>query len=296
MADNEGESVAMASSSAQNETEEDMRARHRKEVKDLAGRTTSLKKSVGKGASSAKKKKEVLEEIAKLEQELESRHESELNALLASSSSLSKPDEQPIAEPDADLESRMDNLQVSPDAPSASESRSKKPNRQQLRKEKKQAKFEEDRAQALKEAADAPNLREVEDAAISKALQPMGLTIKHIMPDGHCLYNAISDQMAWRREDSAVPAADMRRTAASYLRTHQDAFAPFLLSDEGEMMTEGEFQQYCDDIEQKPVWGGQLEIQAISAALSRPIHVVQMNQPVMVIGEEFASFEPLIIS
>ncbi|TPX49452.1 hypothetical protein SeLEV6574_g01447 [Synchytrium endobioticum] len=278
-----------------NETEDLIRARHRREAKELGGKTTALKKSVGKGAATAQKKKEVMDEIARLEHDMDARHQAEMRAFQAIP-------KEARGSSHADLESRMDGLHVTGPsttpaaAPLDEVPKPKKPNRQQLRKERKKAQLEEDRQRALEEAANVPNMRAVEDDAISKLLEPFGLAIKHIIPDGHCLYNAISDQMSWRSDEPPIPSSEMRRLAASYMRKNGDQFMPFLVNDDGDIMTQDQFQKYCNDIEQTPMWGGQLEIQAISKALSRPIHVIQMNQPVLKIGDDAASQEPLIIS
>ena len=66
MADDEDQQELHETTPSTVETEEELYSRHRKEVRELAGKITSMKKSVGKGAASAKKKKEIMEEIAKL--------------------------------------------------------------------------------------------------------------------------------------------------------------------------------------------------------------------------------------
>ena len=53
--------------------------RHRKEKKDLQAKIQHIKKSASKGDK--KKKKEVSDEITRLENEMKSRHEEEIKAL-----------------------------------------------------------------------------------------------------------------------------------------------------------------------------------------------------------------------
>ena len=60
---------------ANNESREDMEARHRKEIKDLTAKTTAMKKTATKGEK--RKKKEILAEIAILEANLKAKHEEE---------------------------------------------------------------------------------------------------------------------------------------------------------------------------------------------------------------------------
>ena len=67
----------------------------------------------------------------------------------------------------------------------------------------------------------------------------------------------------------------LRKLAASYLRSHQDDFAPFFLTDAGELMTEAQFEKHCADIEGTATWGGQAELRALSHALKRQIVVYQ---------------------
>jgi OTU domain-containing protein 6 len=49
--------------------------------------------------------------------------------------------------------------------------------------------------EAEKEAAGQVNMNEVERKAIEELAQVMGVTIKDITADGHCLYNAVADQL-----------------------------------------------------------------------------------------------------
>ena len=43
------------------------------------------------------------------------------------------------------------------------------------------------------------------------------------------------------------------------------------------------------------MWGGQFEIQALSQALERPIHILQTGSPLLIIGQEFTT-EPVFLS
>lgn len=59
------------------ETEEELRARHRRESKDLVTKTTAMKKQATKGEK--KKRKEINKKIETLENEMKLRHRDELN-------------------------------------------------------------------------------------------------------------------------------------------------------------------------------------------------------------------------
>src|SRR5436190_23950942 len=69
------------------ETFEELTLRHKKELKDLNAKTTALKKTATKGDK--KRKKEVQNEIAKLEAELHKRQEEEVKKQPSNKSELS---------------------------------------------------------------------------------------------------------------------------------------------------------------------------------------------------------------
>ena len=59
-----------------------------------------------------------------------------------------------------------------------------------------------------------------------------------------------------------------------------------------------DFEKYCEKVESitQSVWGGQLEINAISAALKLPIDVFSADSPVVTMGKEADSKKKLRIS
>ncbi|KAJ3055141.1 OTU domain-containing protein 6B [Rhizophlyctis rosea] len=276
------------------ETLEDVQARHRKEVKELTAKTTTLKKSVGKGAGDKKKKKEITEQIALMEAELSKRHEQELAAAeQQTTESLAQEEgpEQPEAE---DASAALEDLSIS-SSPAPQQGGKKKPNRQKLRKERKAQQFEEMRRQAEEEAANTENTKEIEDAAIAKLIEPLALSIKQIPPDGHCLYNAVAHQLSLHDQSDSKSYKELRHIAAEYMRKNPDDFMPFLVNNQGDCYNDAEYKQYCNTVEETALWGGQLEIQALSKALGRPIHIVQMGSPVLKVGEDLAG-QPLTVS
>ncbi|KAI9193736.1 uncharacterized protein BJ171DRAFT_524371 [Polychytrium aggregatum] len=304
------------------ETLDDMLVRHRLEAKALTAQVMALKKTVSKGASDKKKKKEVMDQIAQMEAELSKRHDEERarkeaeetgeakatsesdDPLSTEADSKAEPTEAEAVVQEADgqiqeLDAQVQKLGLG-DAkattePSQAPSGPKK-NRQKLRKEKKAAAMNEMRKQAELEASQVVNMREVEDSAIGALLKPMNLRIKEIIPDGHCLYNAIAHQLNLSQSDEDMTYKDVRGIAASYMRTNIDDFLPFLTSDSGDMMSPDEYESYCSSVERTAAWGGQLEIRAISSSLRREIDVVQMGSPVIKIGEEYRDSSPLKIS
>ncbi|KAL1915720.1 uncharacterized protein VTP21DRAFT_6479 [Calcarisporiella thermophila] len=284
------------------ETLEELEARHRKELKELTAHITGLKKTATKGDK--KKKKEVQAEIALLEASLRDRHQKELNELQARTENqqISKTENEDSV---VDTVKQLNSMNLQEDKDGTIEEqfdqqpqavKKKKPNRQQLRKERKAAKLVEMREQAEKEASGQVNMQEIENSAIRDLLAVMSLELKEITPDGHCLYNAISDQLKTRHATS-VSYKELRQKAAEYLREHPDDFIPFLYNSNGDMYTSEDFVKYCNEIENTASWGGQLEILALSKAYQVPIHVVQMGSPMVKIGEEeFPDKAPLLLS
>ncbi|KAJ3075073.1 OTU domain-containing protein 6B [Podochytrium sp. JEL0797] len=259
---------------------DDLLAKHRKEAKELQGTITGMKKSVG---SDKKKKKELPDQIAALEVSLKQRQAAEVAALQA---------EQEEANPVVEEEEQPDIESLSIAEPAMI---TKKPNRQQQRKARKAANFEEERQKALLEAAGSVNMRQVEEDSIAGLLTSMKLRVKQVVADGHCLYNAMSDQHALVSQREPLGYAHYRKQAATFMRAHPDEFMPFLATDDGDIMSEEQYEQYCCNVEASATWGGQLEIKAMTMALKRPVHIVQMGTPVVKVGEEFEG-EPLMLS
>lgn len=52
--------------------------------------------------------------------------------------------------------------------------------------------------EAEKEAAGQVNINEIERQAIEELAQVMGVAVKEVTADGHCLYNAVADQLSQR--------------------------------------------------------------------------------------------------
>ncbi|KAJ3155550.1 OTU domain-containing protein 6B [Geranomyces variabilis] len=284
---------------------EDQQARHRKEIKDLTGKITALKKTVG---GNKQKKKDVQTQAARMERELSERQARETAELLAqlepAAASATAAIEatnvtaaNTIAEAEVTgLADGVEALDVGAGAAGeAGGERKKRPNKAQLRKQRKIEEFEAMRRAAAEEAANSVNTKEVEDEAIAELLAPMNLRVKQIPPDGHCMYSAIADQLGVHAGDHTKTYKEMRILAAGFLRSHPDDFIPFLVNSNGDMFTNEEFALYCNEVEGSAAWGGQTELQALARALGRPIHIVQAGTPTLVVGEQFTS-EPLFVS
>ncbi|KAG2187345.1 hypothetical protein INT44_005031 [Umbelopsis vinacea] len=299
------------------ETLDEMLTRHRKEIRQLNAETTALKKTATKGEK--KKKKEVLTQIAVMESEMNKRHEEELrqHQRVAGDPANVEPEQEDELDDGISLD-RLNELTIeeglaAPTAtpnPSDSQGR-KKPNRQKQRKERKEAQIQKMREEADKEAEGQVDRGQLESEAINELLVPMRLRVSEVcslwflltlslidtfLPIRgfiFSLYNAVSDQLAARYKVKAN-YKELRKEAADYIRGHPDDFIPFLYKDDGGMYTNDDLNQYCDELENTAVWGGQLEILALSKTRKVPFHIIQMGSPVLKISDdEFPSNPPI---
>ncbi|KAF9424994.1 OTU domain-containing protein 6A [Podila epigama] len=304
------------------ESHEALKARHKKEQKDLQAVVTGLKKTATKGDK--KKKKEVLAEIASLEQGLKKKQDQEAkewiqkngdpsadasrNAGTASAANEGGQVEA-VEEEEDDFDPNdipIDHLTIEPEpAKKAKQPQQqqqqqggggKKPNRQKARKDRKAQALKELQDEAEKEAAGQVNMNEVERKAIEELAQAMSVVVKEVTADGHCLYNSIADQLA-QRYQKQTSVKDLRHDTAEYMRKHADDFLPFLTNKHGDMMSNEDFETYCTDLETTAVWGGQPELLALSQVHKVPIWVVQMGSPtVKLSADAYPSKSPLIVS
>ena len=122
------------------------------------------------------------------------------------------------------------------------------------------------------------------------------IALLQINPDGHCLFSAIADQLALLGLISPDKARYdvVRVAAANYIYTHADEFLPFLPSADGDadfsagatgLMNPKQFEEYCKAIQNTAVWGGEPEILALSRVYNVPIHVIQADQPNIVVHD-----------
>jgi len=144
--------------------------------------------------------------------------------------------------------------------------------------------------------ADAKLEREAreEERIITQTCDELGVKMFEINPDGHCLFSAVADQLSIL---GVVPSAGVsyvltRNAASEYLHAHPDDFLPFLPSASGEdgtgatsdgLMSPKEYEQYCVNIRDTAVWGGEPEIMALARAYNVSIHVVQGGIPHIVV-------------
>ncbi|CDH58360.1 otu domain-containing protein 6b [Lichtheimia corymbifera JMRC:FSU:9682] len=269
-----------------------IRERHAKETKQLETKIASLRKSVEKASKA--KKREMNSRISDMQSKLQFKHDEEIRKL----EDQDQEGQDGISLERLDALSLNDNTATSvPESsstpPPSAAQKKKKPNKAKLRLQRREAEMQRMRDEAEKEASGQVDMGAVEKEAIRELLGPMKLRVREITADGHCLYNAISNQLN-ERYNQQVSHQELRQAAASYMREHPDDFIPFLYKDDGDMFTADDFERYCNDIENTPRWGGQLEILALSRVKEVPVHIVQMGAPVLKVNEEdFPGKEPL---
>jgi OTU domain-containing protein 6 len=128
------------------------------------------------------------------------------------------------------------------------------------------------------------------------------LQLYEIESDGNCLYRALAHQLnLFHKRDTYTDQnfVGLRLLAAQFLRSHKDDFEVFLdldvdIDNSGNSGNSvDKYESYCIDVERTngpkgPIWGGQVELQALSQALNRTIEVYASDTPVLVLNPEAA--------
>ncbi|XP_070574047.1 deubiquitinase OTUD6B-like [Ptychodera flava] len=269
----------MADNGEGDSAEERLAQEHRKERKELQAKIQGMKHAVPKGDK--KKKKEVTAEIAKLEAELEQKHEQEIKELKESAVSDTT---------ESDIVSEVNNLTIA-----ATDKVPQKKSKAQKRKEKKAAKEKEKEQRiAEEEANNIYSARNIEARKLKEILLQRGLGIKEISSDGHCLYNAVQDQL--ERHGVQTSLESLRKQTSEYMLKHADEFLPFLIdSNTGDLLTHDQYVKYCSDIANTAAWAGHHEIKALSQIFEHCIEIIQADGPLLTIGEDFSETNPQII-
>uniref|UniRef100_A0A3P9NJL8 ubiquitinyl hydrolase 1 n=1 Tax=Poecilia reticulata TaxID=8081 RepID=A0A3P9NJL8_POERE len=241
--------------------------RHRKEKKDLQAKIQGMKNSVPK--NDKKRRKQLTEEIAKLESDLSQQHEEELKQMKSNAGTKVE-----------EVVNRVEAIKL--EGGEQEEAKQPRVTKAQKRRDKKAAQEKERESRiAEAEVQNLQGVRHQEGLKLAEKLAQRQLQIKEISSDGHCMYRAIEDQLAQRLKE-------LRSRTAEHMRNHADDFLPFLTnSNTGDMFTTDEFEKYCSDAEHTAAWGGQLELRALTQVLNLPIEVIQADSPSIRIGEEY---------
>ncbi|XP_059206829.1 deubiquitinase OTUD6B [Centropristis striata] len=262
--------------------EEQLAKQHRKEKKDMQAKIQSMKNAIPK--NDKKRRKQMTEEIAKIEADLSKKHEEELSQLKSTT--------------DSKVEEVLNGVETMKmeggEEGEEEEGEVKQPRvtKAQKRRDKKAAQEKERESRiAEAEVQNLQGVRHQEGLKLTQKLSQQQLQIKEISSDGHCMYRAIEDQLAQRSKPALIMSVkELRSRTAEHMRAHADDFLPFLTNpNTGDMYTTDEFEKYCSDVEHTAAWGGQLELKALTQVLQKPIEVIQADSPTIKIGEEFDS-------
>ncbi|KAG5997495.1 hypothetical protein E4U43_002624 [Claviceps pusilla] len=268
------------------ESLEDMRARHRRELKDLQGRITSKKKNATK-----KTRRGVNDECAQMERVMRERQAGEVAGLQGHDENDEDEAEQEGGDEDGgdaaveehtgtkigremakmDLDGRQEEQQ---------QQQQQQPARKRNRQKDRLARRAAERAAAAEEAsAEASTMtdhRGRERTSLKKVFDAHGLVEKEIAPDGHCLFAAVADQLLAEGvvtsfDDEGKTSPDppyriVRRAAAEYMAAHGDRFEGFM---------EDDLETYVARMRDTAEWGGQLELMALAGRYGVEIRVVQ---------------------
>lgn len=256
-------------------TEEELIKKHKQERKVLQAQIQSLKKSVAKGDK--KRRKEVIEETDQLQQELDLKHASELAAFLKPNNS--------IEEKTNDIS--IDELEDIDDVPVTRVSRASKRRQKKVQEERERDKRILEQAEKNK---DGPRVLEMN--AIKETLGKLGLQLYNIPADGNCLYCAVNHQLEIVGQET-YSVLQLRKLTADFMRTHKEDFLPFMYN-EDEIVSEDYFESYCKEVATTKLWGGQLELKALSNIVKCPIKVIQANGPPTLQGENFEGPELIL--
>ncbi|PIO03734.1 hypothetical protein AB205_0037660, partial [Aquarana catesbeiana] len=221
-----------------------------------------------------KRRKQLTEDIAKLEAELEEKHAQELAVSLQKQCAQTEINS---------VANGVTGLDLGTEVPAQQPRQSKA----QKRREKKAAlEKERDERIAEGEIENLSGARHLESQKLAHILSERQEQIKHIPSDGHCMYRAIEHQLKERAVNLTL--SSLRHQTADYMQSHADDFLPFLTnSATGEMYTQGEIY-LCQNVSKTAQYPCLYEIlRALSHILKTPIEVIQADSAPIIIGEEY---------
>lgn len=266
----DAQDVAAPTSSSLPETKSQLRERHKQEQQALKKQTAQM----------GKKKKA---EAAALIKEMKEKHEEELQAFDKLHAEKTD-DEDHYVVNESLPQGLIEDKSVVSD--------SMKQSKAQKRRDKAAKKVAERDARVAEEQADMGESAKItEEKSLNDKLAPLGLRVHDIKADGHCLYRALDHQLNGSMDNSESYKI-LRRTAADYLRDKKEDFLPFFVDESGNEPDEA-YSIHCDNVENTAEWGGELELRALSQALSKTIIVHSVDLPDTILGDQPESLNPL---
>lgn len=155
-------------------------------------------------------------------------------------------------------------------------------------------KAELERQQRVKEAEEAragKTPKDLELKAVGQQLEGMGLRLREVSADGHCMFRAVALQVKQRNPETELTHKELRRAAVAHMRERADDFAPFFAPEK----EDDTFEAYLERMEGTAEWGGQMELRALSEVLHAPIKVVSAHSPPLLVGDEASAADPFVL-
>lgn len=269
---------------------EDVQTRHRKERKELQSKIQEMKKNAPK--TDKKKRKEALDQIAKLIEDLEKTQIDEMTKVeeelkLRKMNAIQQETSNQINN-DLKCSEKID--------PCEENLKPQRVSKAQKRRDKKDA-IAKQREEEIKASTieDLYSAKTVETQKILVKLEERQLSLFNIPSDGDCLYNAVRHQLL-QLNLAELSVAELRNKTSKYIKLNKNSLIPYMTNTEsGNMLTDEEFEKYCDDICHNSSWGGEIELKALSSVLEVPIEVLQADGSPTIQGAEFKR-TPLIIT
>jgi OTU domain-containing protein 6 len=257
------------------ETEEQMLSRHERELQELKEKFAVL---LGQFKPNEKKKiQNTQKQHQKEEDELLEIHQQDIIDMKLSK--MSTQEEKKVEKQPKENED---------------EKRAKKREQNKKKTEKKKEKLEKQREEAIRDLKQSGGSeRDKELVLIKKTIEPLGLSIVEIESDGHCLYRAVAHQLKEKNIEE-TDFKQIRKRVANHMRKHKDDFIHFLETSSGDMMTDQEYNKYCDRVESSADWGGQVELLALVNVLNLPIRIFTSGPPIEM-GEHIKA-DPITLS
>jgi len=250
--------------------EETLLQKQKLEKRELQATIQGLKKTATKGDK--KKKKDVQEQIAKLESDLLAKHSNELSAL----NNIAV--EQPKS-PIADLTEQVADIDIKENAPKLSKAQKRRNNKASANREREQRIAEQEELNVFGE-------RNIETNKIKEKLKIKGLMIYEIPSDGDCLYKAVD--VGLTSVGVALGVTELRKRVANHILKCPNDYLPFLSDPEsGNPLNEHQIKAYCEKIANTKEWGGHVELDAISHVVKKLLVVVQSDGPDLLMGEQY---------
>ena len=176
----------------------------------------------------------------------------------------------------------------------------KRTSKAQKRRDAKAAKREEQLKRIEQgEKIDEHKERRLEQESLKRLLDRCGLRVHEIDADGDCLYRAVEHQLSLAHDaDELLSFQDIRNRTSEHMLQNSANFLPFLLDDDGDLLSETGYQNYCQRIAKTKEWGGHLELTAISQFTKKPIHIYQADndRPIKIEPPIDAKKQPMLLS